>query len=291
MHLAASVTDNASELSRLSASMSEASVTNIAGELSRLSASSLAKLEAALEATQDESNTTPSPMDLVASVTDIASELSRLSASMKEASNPDVACELSRLSASSLAKLEAALEAVPFKVGDRVRSINSKSVGTVISVDEDGDPKIKFDDDGSEAQMYGNNCEFFQAEHLPQIDRQEDSAVLAAITERVSQCFKSSSSTTFIGMHIGTLAAALAKGTQPLQTQSEVLRPPSSDDQKKTLAEETGVGVSKLELITEQVSLCFKSGSSTSVGMHTGALSAALATDAQTRIGDKDEQA
>jgi len=50
-----------------------------------------------------------------------------------------------------------------FKAGDRVRSKNDPSfVGTVVTVDKDGDPQIKFDFDQSEKLMYARDYEVIQ---------------------------------------------------------------------------------------------------------------------------------
>merc|ERR1712232_938393 len=47
----------------------------------------------------------------------------------------------------------------PFKVGDRVRGKDSGKLGTVVSVDADGDPKVKLDDEDQEQQRYGKEFE------------------------------------------------------------------------------------------------------------------------------------
>merc|ERR1712083_789428 len=39
--------------------------------------------------------------------------------------------------------------------GDRVKGVDSGKLGTVISVDEDGDPKVKYDDEEDAVQRFG----------------------------------------------------------------------------------------------------------------------------------------
>merc|ERR1711920_35425 len=42
-----------------------------------------------------------------------------------------------------------------FGVGDRVRGVDSGKVGTVVSVDGDGDPKVKLDGESEALQRFG----------------------------------------------------------------------------------------------------------------------------------------
>merc|ERR1712216_65326 len=44
----------------------------------------------------------------------------------------------------------------PFSVGDRVKGKESGKMGTVTDVDEDGDPKVKLDDEDEAKQRFGH---------------------------------------------------------------------------------------------------------------------------------------
>lgn len=49
-----------------------------------------------------------------------------------------------------------------FEVGDRVKGLDSGKIGSVVSVDEDGDPKVKLDGDVEAKQRFGKEFEIVE---------------------------------------------------------------------------------------------------------------------------------
>jgi len=56
------------------------------------------------------------------------------------------------------------VERAPFAVGDRVKGKDSGKVGTVVSLDEDGDPKVKLDGEDDAQQRFGTEFEVITKE-------------------------------------------------------------------------------------------------------------------------------